>query len=83
MCEEIQQFLRIADSDGFDAALAFSKGPLVATEDQRKRLSEARASVSRVNRNAPGLPQVAKLYARTGVSSQSPGLTPLERFRIT
>ena len=47
LCDESIQFLRIADTEGFDVAMAFSKGPVVSTEDQGKRSADARASVRR------------------------------------
>ena len=43
--EECIQYLWIADAKGYDVAMAFAKGPVVAMEGQRKRLAEERASI--------------------------------------
>ena len=47
LCAERMQYLRIADVEGFDVAAAFAREPLVSSEEQRKRLTDARASVRR------------------------------------
>ena len=51
LCDERMQLLRIADSEGWDVALAYAREPLVADEAQRKRLVGARASTRRSAKN--------------------------------